>query len=309
MDREELRRKKFAECEAKTEEVYQRLPRLREIEEEIKKLSFQKIQQALLKKSLKKDGIEEKVFQLLKEKDLILEAEGIKPEFFEPDWNCKKCCDRGFTEPGVPCSCFSKEKSNILMERSGLVGEMLEKTFENFDLNYYTDPHSMQRKIQRAMEFIDNIQQGKKQQNLYLFGGVGTGKTHLSLAIANQLLKYDHSVIYKRIDDLLEIIIELKYEDKGNKEQLEVLKKVDLLVIDDLGAEKTSAFALNQIRIILEERANINKAIIINSNLDLNDLQKYYGPRIADRIIENFDIYELKTEESIRVQKKKDGFS
>ncbi len=53
MDREELRRKKFAECEAKTEEVYQRLPRLREIEEEIKKLSFQKIQQALLKKKFK----------------------------------------------------------------------------------------------------------------------------------------------------------------------------------------------------------------------------------------------------------------
>lgn len=309
MDREELRRRKFAECEERTEEVYKRLPRLREIEEEIKKMSFQKIQQALLYKGLKDDGINEKVFQLIKEKELILEAEGISPDYFEPDWNCKKCCDRGYIEPGVTCSCFSKEKSNILLERSGLVGEMLDKTFSNFDLSYYSDAHSIQKKVQRAMEFINNIQQGNKQKNIYLFGEVGTGKTHLSLAIANQVLRYDKSVIYKRIDDLLEIIIELKYEDKGNKEQLEILKTVDLLVIDDLGAEKNSAFALNQIRIILEERANMNKAMIINSNLDLNELQKYYGPRIADRIIENFDIYELKTEESIRVLKKKEGIN
>lgn len=307
MDREELRRKKIAECEERTRDIYKKIPRLGEIEEEIKKLSFQKIQHALLKKSQKSSGIDEKVFQLIKEKDLILAAEGIKADFFEPDWNCKKCCDKGYIEPGLPCSCFSIEKNNILIERSGLVGEMLEKTFDNFDLNYYTDSQDMQKKIHRSLEFIDNIHKEKKQKNMYFFGNVGTGKTHLSLAIANQLIKYSHSVIYKRIDDLLEIIIELKYEDKENKEQLEILKSVDLLVIDDLGAEKTSAFALNQIRIILEERANMNKAIIINSNLDLDNLQKFYGARIADRIIENFNIYELKTEESIRVQKKKAG--
>lgn len=308
MDREELRRKKIAECEVKTEEIYKKLPRLMEIEDEIKKLSFQKIQQALLKKGQTSNKIDGMVFQLIKERELILQAEGLDSDVFEPDWDCKKCCDKGYIEPGVTCSCFIIEKNNIVMEKSGLVGEMLEKTFDNFDLNYYTDGHSMQKKIHRSIEFIDNIHQGKKQKNLYLWGNVGTGKTHLSLAIANQLLKYNHSVIYKRIDDLLEIIIELKYEDKHNKEQLEVIKNVDLLVIDDLGAEKTSAFALNQIRIILEERSNMNKAMIINSNLDLDNLQKFYGARIADRIIENFDIYELKTEESIRVQKKKEGF-
>ena len=308
MDREELRRRKIAQCEEKTQEIYTRLPRLREIEEEIKQLSFKKIQHALLKKGSFSKELDDKVYQLIKEKDYILEAEGFSPDVFEPDWDCKKCNDRGYIEPGITCSCFSREKTNILLEKSGLVGEMLEKTFDNFNLNYYTDSHSMQRKIQRSMEFIDNIHRGEKQKNLYLFGEVGTGKTHLSLAIANALLKYNHSVIYKRIDDLLEIIIDFKYENKENKEQLEILKNSDLLVIDDLGAEKTSPFALNQIRIILEERANMNKSMIINSNLDLNNLQKYYGQRIADRIIENFDIYELKTEESIRVQKKREGF-
>ncbi len=304
MDREELRRKKIAEWEEKTLEIYKRLPRLEKIEDEIKKLSFQKIQQALMKKSFKNTQNDDKVFQLIKERDYILKAEGIESGFLEPDWDCKKCSDKGYLEPGILCTCYNKEKINLLLERSGLVGEMLEKTFDNFDLNYYTDNNSMQKQIHRSLEFIDNIHQGKKQKNMYLFGEVGTGKTHLSLAIANQLIVYNHSVIYKRIDDLLEIIIEFKYEDKENKEQLEILKSVDLLVIDDLGTEKTSTFALNQIRIILEERANMNKAMIINSNLDLDNVQKYYGARIADRIIENFDIYELKTEESIRIQRR-----
>ena len=308
MDRDELRRRKIAQCEEKTQEIYNRLPRLREIEEEIKQLSFKKIQHALLKKGSFPKDLDDKVYQLIKEKEYILEAERIPLDVFEPDWECKECCDKGYIEPGVLCSCFSKEKKNLLLEKIGLVGEMLEKTFENYDLKYYTDPNSMQKKIQRSIDFIDKINKGEKQKNLYLFGEVGTGKTHLSLAIANALLKYNHSVIYKRIDDLLELIIDFKYENKENKEQLEILKNADLLVIDDLGAEKTSPFALNQIRIILEERANNNKAIIINSNHNLEDLQRYYGDRIADRITENFDIYELKTDESIRVQKKREGF-
>lgn len=305
MDREELRRRKIAEAEEKIEAIHRKIPRLSGIEEEIKNLSLKKILEALGNKNLS-DEIDKKVLALIKEKELIMEAEGLSYDDFEPDWDCKKCSDRGYLQPGILCSCYSQEKNNILLERSGLSGQMLEKTFENYDLRYYIDQHSMQKKVQRALEFINKVHQGEKQNNLYLFGKVGTGKTHLSLAIANQLLKYNHSVIYKRIDDLLEIIIELKYEDKANKEQLDILKEADLLVIDDLGTEKDSAFALNQIRIILEERANMNKAIIINSNLNLEELQKYYGSRIADRIIENFDIYELKTEESIRVLQKRE---
>lgn len=50
MDRDELRRRKIEECEKKVNGIYDRLPRLREIEEEIKQLSFKKIQYALLKK-------------------------------------------------------------------------------------------------------------------------------------------------------------------------------------------------------------------------------------------------------------------
>lgn len=305
MDREELRRNKIAQAEEKIQEIYIKIPRLQAIEDEIKNLSLKKIQHALAQGS-RSGPIDEKVLNLIKEKEMIMEAEGLSYDDFEPDWDCKKCSDRGYMEPGLPCTCFSVEKSNLLLERSGLKGEMLEKTFDNFDLKYYPDQASMQSKVQRALEFINNINQEKKQDNLYFFGNVGTGKTHLSLAIANQLLRYNRSVIYKRIDDLLDIIIEFKYEDKEKKEQLEILKEADLLVIDDLGTEKNTPFALNQIRIILEERVNMNKAIIINSNLDLVALQKYYGPRITDRIIENFDIFEIVTEESIRLQKRRE---
>ena len=304
MDREELRRKKIEESERKAEEIYKRFPRILEIEKEIQKLLFAKIQTTLSSKKIFGDQADQKITSLINEKENILKQNGLSIDIFEPDWNCKKCSDKGYIRPGVLCECFSRERNNILLERSGLVGEMLNKSFDNFDLDYYIDRQSMQKKIQRCLEFIDNINQKKKQKSLYFFGSVGTGKTHLSLAIANQVLSYDNSVIYKRIDDLLHIIIELKLAEKEKKDQLEILKNADLLVIDDLGAEKNSAFALNQIRIILEERANLNKAMIITSNLDPGSLADYYGPRISDRIIENFDIYELKTEESIRMQKR-----
>ncbi len=305
MDRDNLRRKKTEENEKKIAELYDTYPDIKKIEEDIQKLSLARIHGAFSKHNSEylKD-LEEKVYQLLAEKENLFTRYGLSAESFEPDWDCKKCSDRGYLEPGVVCDCISARKNNSIIEKSGLTGEMRTKTFDNFDLSYYKDSSYVQDKVQKALVFVDNVHNNRKQKNIYLVGDVGTGKTHLSLAIANQLLAYNHTVIYKRTDDLIDIIIEYKFEDKSKKQELEVLKNADLLVIDDLGAEKISEFASNQIRIILEERSNLNKAMIINSNYGMDKIQEYYGLRISDRIIENFDVYKLETEESIRVQKK-----
>ena len=114
-----------------------------------------------------------------------------------------------------------------------------------------------------------------------------------------------------RMDDLLDLIREYKYDrdqsDRDNPFELEQLKRCDLLVIDDLGAETVTPFAVNQIRIIIEERNMRNKPWIINTNLSISGIQSTYGARVADRIIEKAAFFDFvnKGNMSIRMMSRK----
>ncbi len=83
---------------------------------------------------------------------------------------------------------------------------------------------------------------------------------------------------------------------------LEQLRSCDLLVIDDLGAERTTDFVIEQLVLILEDRNYQNKPWIINSNLDLNQIKEYYTARTSDRILERARVFKLVKEKSARVE-------
>lgn len=309
LDRENLIQKKIQECEVKIEKLHSHFPRLKEISEEISKLSMQRIRVGLYEKDQKKaDLIDQKMSGLLEEKKLILQANSISLDIYEPDWNCTLCQDKGYVKPGVLCDCYKQEYFDQLFFKSGIKGNMQQQSFENFQLSYYKDPLSMAKKIDRCKEFVRKIVAKESQNNLFFTGDVGRGKTHLSVAIANLAMLQRKTVIYKRIDDLLDIIREYKYQHddgslEGNK-QLDYLKSVDLLIIDDLGTESLTAFAETQIRMLIEDRNNLDKPWIINSNLSIKDLQVKYGDRITDRIIEKADIFYFESERSIRELKR-----
>ena len=84
--------------------------------------------------------------------------------------------------------------------------------------------------------------------------------------------------------------------------QYEQLRSCDLLVIDDLGAERTTDFVIEQLVLILEDRNYQNKPWIINSNLDLNQIKEYYTARTSDRILERARVFKLVREKSARVE-------
>ena len=75
-----------------------------------------------------------------------------------------------------------------------------------------------------------------------------------------------------------------------------------MLVIDDLGAERTTDFVIEQLVLILEDRNYQNKPWIINSNLDLNQIKEYYTARTSDRILERARVFKLVKEKSARVE-------
>lgn len=303
--REDLIQKKIQECEQKIEKLHKQFPRLQEIADEISRLSYERINVTIFNKNLTRvEKIDHEVKLLLREKELILKANSIPQNIYEPEWDCPKCKDRGYIFPGVLCECFKQERLDNIFKKSGISGNMELKTFDNFDVTFYRDIKAMEEKVRRCKEFVKKIINKEKQNNLFFTGAIGRGKTHLSLAIANEVLNQGGTVIYKRIDDLLDIIREYKFnKEMDNNEkssQLEYLKQVELLIIDDLGAENITPFAQNQIRILIEDRNNFDKPWIICSNLNVNELQDYYGQRVTDRIIEKTDIFAFETEMSIR---------
>ena len=84
-------------------------------------------------------------------------------------------------------------------------------------------------------------------------------------------------------------------------EMLEQLRTCDLLVIDDLGAEATTDFVIEQLVLIIEDRNYQNKPWIINSNMDLNKIKEYYSARTSDRILDRARVFRLVQSKSARV--------
>lgn len=310
IDRDQLRAQKQAECDARVEKLHEEIPRLDEIAQQISRLSIERIRTGVLQKNTQRGAeIDAEVARLIQEKRHILAEHGLTMAVYKPQWDCPKCEDRGYTRPGVLCQCYLQERLDAAFQQSGIPENMQTYSLDNFDINYYQDQPYVRDKLEKCRLFVQRLKDHQPQNNLILLGDVGRGKTHLSIAMANAALKNGNTVIYKRIDDLLDLIREYKFDrdstnDRDEQFELEQLKNCDLLVIDDLGAETVTSFAINQLRIIIEERNLRNKPWIINSNLNLAELQATYGQRVSDRLVEKASIYKLESNESIRIMKR-----
>lgn len=311
IDRDQLRADKQAECDARVEKLHREIPRLEEIARQISLLSIERIRSGVLQKNaVRGREIDQEVAALIAEKRRILAEHNLTMDVYKPQWNCPKCEDRGYIRPGELCSCYLQERLDEAFRQSGIPENMRAYSLDNFDVTFYNDPQMAADKVEKCRQFVRQLKDGQAENNIILLGDVGRGKTHLSIAMANAALANGKTVIYKRIDDLLDLIRQYKYDRDGGENQgegfeLEQLKTCDLLVIDDLGAETVTSFAINQLRIIIEERNMRAKPWIVNTNLDLNELQMVYGQRVADRLIEKAAIYRLDCAESIRLQKRK----
>ena len=298
IDREELRKKKQDEWEREIAKLHKAVPRLGEIADRIAYLSLDYLKQSIRGNNSGKD-INSEVKALFQERKDILESLGLDEKVYEPKWNCPICKDLGYVRPGVVCECVLKEKQALRESVSGIYGNLREKRFANFFLKYYNDPQNMEQKVRVCKEVAEKIIAGEESDNLLFIGDVGRGKTHLSLAIANEVLDKGKDVIYRRMNDLLEEIREAKYDGK-DEGFLQKIYNCDLLVVDDFGAENSSDFAKSQIRILIEERNINNKPWIISTNLDLNMINDLYSVRIADRLLENTRVFAFDAPKSIR---------
>ena len=170
---------------------------------------------------------------------------------------------------------------------------MWDWTFENDD---GTVPQMAMAK--RYVENWDKVRQ--EHIGLLLWGNLGSGKTYMAAAIANALLEQEKKVL---MTDFARISNISKFDAD---EYVKSLDSYALLIIDDLGAEQDSEFALQNIGNVINRRWTSGKPLIVTTNLDLASIknvkeQELMFARISDRILDMCRPIHMETVESKRV--------
>ena len=303
MNREQLRQEKQKECDARIAQLYDYIPQLEELDFAIGQKNVAMIRSGILHKNkIQQDALQMEIEALMKDRHQLLEQYGLDEQIYKPKWDCPICEDRGYLSDGTLCSCYLQERMQNIMAQSGMSAAMQQYRFDNFYLDGFDKPEDIQKKMEWCQQFAHQIVAGTCKDCLFMRGDVGRGKTHLSSAIANVVLSGGKTVIYKRAADLFDMIRQYKYEEGTDRwhEVLEQLIGCDLLVIDDLGAERTTDFVTEQLVLLLEERNYRNKPWIINSNLKLSQIQDTYNTRVSDRIMDRATMILLERKNSYR---------
>lgn len=121
--------------------------------------------------------------------------------------------------------------------------------------------------------------------SILMIGKTGLGKTHLSLAIAQEISKSGYSALYASAPDLFRKLQE-EYFGRGEQgtDTMKTLLEADLVIIDDLGAEIDNQFTMTSLYNIVNTRINYGKPVIISTNLSLKEIEQRYSERIASRL-------------------------
>lgn len=158
--------------------------------------------------------------------------------------------------------------------------EMRKWTFENDDMS--------NERITAAMKnYVNNFTHFRKQgKGLLLYGSVGTGKTYAACSVANALIDKGIPVMVTK----LARIINTLQGTLDKQEYIDSFNKFSLLVIDDLGAERDTAFAKEQVYNIIDSRYRSKLPMIITTNLSAEEIKNpgdIVGRRIYDRIMQH----------------------
>ncbi len=273
-------------------DVYSANPELLTMDNDIMAKGSELALSALSGNSKRSTEIFEEINRIKECRNLILKNAKL-PE--APDYSCKKCSDTGYAD-GVLCSCVKDIAAKICY--SSLIGEMpLERsTFKAFNLDYYDDVKNeqgvspkkqMTAVLKTCKKFADSFPSGA---NLLLTGGCGLGKTHLSLAIANEVIAKDHSVIYGSAQNLINEVSREAFDRSGSTVKIDSLTSCDLLILDDLGTEFTTQLSVSVVYNIINTRLLRGLSTVISTNLNIKEISEFYNDRIASRIVGSYTI-------------------
>ena len=226
--------------------------------------------------------------ELMAQRRALLVKLGYPEDYTDVHYTCSACSDTGFVGTKM-CSCLKQLLITKNIKSSGM-GKLIDKqSFENFSLEVYkSNPDNlarMQRNLKIAKAFADNF--ASHHDNLLLIGTTGTGKTHISTAIAKVVISQGFDVLYDSVQNIVNDFEKDKFKSgySPSESASEKYLECDLLIIDDLGAEFITQFSISALYNLINTRQNKGLSTIISTNLSAGELAGKYEGRIYSRII------------------------
>ncbi len=286
--------------ERRLDEVYKKIPQLRDIRLKISQTSIS-ITRAIINgqdavqliNELKENN------QVLHEQEqYLLRSQGYDENYLVNIYVCNNCKDYGFID-NKKCKCFEQLMIDKLYQISNLKDVIKDENFDTFDMRYYSDSEyyngitprqqmTLNYKIsERFVAEFDTV-----YKNLFMHGNVGLGKSFLCNCIAKELLDKGRTVLYVSSIEMFKQLEEYKFhrnESTANEDFINYLTTAELLIIDDLGTETQTQFTSSELFNIINKRHTERKHTIISTNIGLPDIESMYSHRLESRFLGNFE--------------------
>lgn len=309
----QLREERYRE---RRESIFQRSPRLREIERELR-ATMGRLVGVTFRRGTDPAGevarLRAENLRLQQERRAILEQLHLPEDCLEEKPACALCGDSGYRD-GAVCRClrgyYAREQQKELSRMLDLGGQ----SFDTFSLDWYSeacnpalgisDRENMDWICRLCRRYAENFD--RDSGNLLLTGKPGLGKTHLSAAIAREVSAAGWSVVYDTAGHVFRAFEDWKFSREEAGEDVERVLRCDLLILDDLGTELTTAFVQSALYEIVNTRLIERRPTILSTNLAPSDLERRYSPQAASRIEGEYQLLPF-VGEDIRKLKKERG--
>ena len=292
-------------------EAYARVPRIREIDMELRRTMALAAQASFLQGSdgrAEMDKVRFRNLELQRER-ARLAAEHFEEGFLDDSPVCDRCGGSGYLGTQM-CECLAELcRQEQKKEISILSGS--KEHFAQFRLDYYPDRIDptlgvnirsvMEKTFQSCKRYALTF--SEKSGNLLFSGDTGLGKTFLSACIARTVAERGYSVVYESAGNLFTKLERSKFSnDENARAEVKKYSDCDLLIIDDLGTEMPGQFTTAALYSLVNERLLAAKPMIISTNLNVEDFSRRYSPQIASRLRGSFQRQTFLGED-IRVKK------
>lgn len=222
--------------------------------------------------------------------------------------NCKKCKGLSECKNEIQGSYIAPVKNKngidfVYIDCEYKQKEQYKKNVSFFDLpvrlkdaslsNIYTDDESRVVIIKKMMSFLKNYTNKEKTKGLYLYGSFGSGKSYLIAALFNELAKKGVKCVMVHVPELVRSIKDSFSTDYS--ERFDLLKNVDLLLLDDIGAEYLTPWSRDEVlEPILQYRMDQELPTFFTSNYDPKQLENHFmlsddkmkAKRLIERVLE-----------------------
>ena len=262
---------------------------------------------------IKLENIKNRNKNLQEQRKLILEHNGYPGNYTDPVYDCAGCGDTGYKN-GVMCGCLKRALAIESANESGFGEVIKNQNFKNFSLAYYEKSNSagaepgayeqMVTVFESCRNYAKKFGQPNSVKHLLFMGRTGLGKTHMSSAIAGEVIKKGYDVYYNSAQSILYSFEKERFSRYGEFDHdiIERYMTCDLLIIDDLGTEYTGSMYASSLYTLINIRLAENKAMIISTNLSYDDISKRYDERVVSRMAGEFSLVYF-VGDDVRLQK------